>query len=507
MLGLFGKKSDHPMAELKSAQTLLEGLSKSDPLKSLQEVTTWIESVREQEEFRLDHQLAVLRLLDETARPFERKLTRDYFSAGNLPIFQENRLWMVLNEFFRQLAQAYFHVLTRYRNGDKGGSAVKPVLALVAARAICAVAGRLKCAAAHYALVEPEMWEYLAEFYAHAEAQKYLDEQVTLYAGANASTSVRYEFAGVLVWYASCAQTLGRLQVHMAERLTAHLNKNLAVGAQHGPSCLFGFDLQHPAPPMRVSAETPPQPGLRFLGVNNMQTPIESLLKTLKKGVVPEEINLDAVYSVEAISDVLRYLAKCWTSVPRKRRNARHNIKVNMHVAKGFSGILEHTDVSLNFSNDTGASWEVYDISTSGFRGVLPASRANGVMIGLLVGIKPEKLDHWGVGIVRRMSRDPDNNLQVGVEILTNQITGVGLREDNVDGERPALWLDRPSSDANEASLLIGPDTFSSSRSLHMRLGDRHYLLMPLELVEQGEDYDLARYRKIEEDLNADEAN
>lgn len=507
MLGLFGKKSDHPMAEIKSAQTLLEGLSKSDPLKSLQEVTTWIESVREHDEFRLDHQLAVLRLLDETARPFERKLARDYFAAGNLHTFQENRLWLALNEFYRQLAQAYFHVLVRYHNGDKGSSAVKPVLALVAARAICAVAGRLKCTAALYALVEPEIWACLAELYAHAEAQKYLDEQVSLYVGANAGTSVRYEFAGALVWYASCAQTLGRLQVHLAERLTAHLNKNLVVDTQYGPGCLYVFDLQHPAPPMRVSAETPPQPGLRFLGVNDMQTPIESLLKTLKKDVVPEEINLGAAYSAEAISDALQHLAKCWTSAPRKRRNARHNIKVNMNVANGFSGILEHTDIGLNFSNDASASWEVYDISASGFRGVLPASRANGITVGLLVGIKPEKLDRWGVGIVRRMSRDANDNLQVGVEILANQVAGVGLREGGVDGERPALWLDSPGNDAGEASLLIGSDTFSSSRSLHMRMGDRNYLLMPLELVEKGEDYDLARYRKIEEDLNADEAN
>ena len=84
MLGFFGKKSDHPMADLKSAQALLEDLPKSDALKALQELTAWVESVREQAEFRMDHQLAVLRLLDETARPFERKLMREYFAANTV---------------------------------------------------------------------------------------------------------------------------------------------------------------------------------------------------------------------------------------------------------------------------------------------------------------------------------------------------------------------------------------------------------------------------------------
>ena len=96
MLGLLGKKSDHPMADIKSAQALLEDLPKSDALKALQELTTWVEPVREQAEFRLDHQLVVLRLIDETTRPFERKLMREYFASNTLPAFQENRLWMAL---------------------------------------------------------------------------------------------------------------------------------------------------------------------------------------------------------------------------------------------------------------------------------------------------------------------------------------------------------------------------------------------------------------------------
>ncbi len=506
MLGLFGKKSEHPMADIKSAQALLEDLPKSDALKALQELTAWVESVREQAEFRLDHQLAVLRLIDETARPFERKLMREYFVANILSTFQENRLWMALNEFFGQVAQAYFNVLSRYRNGDKGSSSIKPVLPLVAARGICAVAGRLKCAAARYALVDSEMWGYLAEFYSHAETQQYLDEQVSLYAGLSANTTVRCEFAGVLVWYASCAGTLSRPHVHMAERLTAHLCKNFTVGAQHGSGSLFGFDLLQHAPPMRVMVENTLQPSLRFLGVNNIQPHIEALLNTLEKNIVPETINLGGTYEAGAVRKVVLHLAERWASPPPARRNTRHNIKVNLNVANGFSRVMEQTDIGLNFGDNTSMTWEVEDISTGGFRCVLPASRVDGIVIGLLVGIKPERIDHWGVGIVRRLKRDRQNNLHVGVEILTNQMTGVGLRERNADEEQPALWLNSPGDDSGEARLLMSPDTFSSSRSLHVRLAGKNYLLMPLELVEKGEDYDLARYRRIEEDTSSDAA-
>lgn len=506
MLGLFGKKSDHPMASIKSAQALLDEIPKGDALKALQEFTSWVESVRAQEDFRLDHQLAVLRLIDETARPFERKLVREYFASSTLTAFQENRLWMALNDFFGQVAHAYFHVQERYRNGDKGSSSIKSSMPLVAARGICAATGKLKCAAARYAPVDPSIWGCMAEFYTHAESENYLGERVSLYSGLGANTSVSCELAAALMWYASCANTLSRLHLHLSERLASHLSSNFTVGTQCDSGSIIGFDLLHLASPVRVNVENTPQTGLLFIGVSNIQPRIEALLKILEKNVVPEEINLGGVYEACAVRDAVRHLAECWALPTPKRRNTRHNIKVNLNVAKGFSKIMEQTDVGLNFGADASVTCDVEDISTGGFRCVLPGSRMDAMAIGSLLGIKPERIDHWGVGIVRRLSRDKQNNLHVGVEVLTNQITGVGLREHSTDEEQPAMLLNNPGDDSGEARLLMGRDIFSSSRSLHVRLGDKSYLLMPLELVESGEDYDLARYRKIEEDTRSDEA-
>jgi hypothetical protein len=504
MLGMFGRKSDHPMTELKSAQALLADLPKNDALKSLQELTAWIESVREQADFRPDHQFAVLRLLDEAARPFERKLVREYFANTSQSVFQENRLWMALNEFYVQVSQAYLHVLMRYRNGDKGAAAIKATLPLIAASGINATAGRLKSAAARHALVDQAVWTSLAEFYRHAEAQQYLDERVALYSGSGTKTSVRAEFATVLIWYASSFGTLNRFHVHLAERLTAHLSKNFTVSAQREPDSSLVFDLTHPMSPMRLGAETTPQPGLRFLGAGKFQPQVDALLKTLDKNIVPEEINLGVGNEAEAVRAVVLHLAECLKLPPPTRRNTRHSIKDRLSVANGFSGVLKQAGHSVGGNGSL--TWQLEDISTSGLRCVVPASGMDGVVIGLLVGIKPEKLDRWGVGIVRRISRDPQNNLHVGIEMLANQVAGVGLRERDADEERPALWLDSPGGDSGEVDLLMSPATFSSRRSLHTRLNEKNYLLMPLELVETGVDYDLARYRKIEEDSGSDEA-
>jgi hypothetical protein len=502
---LFGKKSDHPLADIKSAQMVLGDVPKADALKALQELTGWAESLREHaDEFKLDHAATVLRMLDEAAQPHVRKLMRDYFSGQPLNKFQENRIWSVLNDYFAVSEPAYVSLLERCRKEDRNAAALKPQMALLAARAIVAASHRLQLAAVRYALVEQALWAHLAEVYAYAETQNLLDETLALYSGAAAGTSVRREFAAVMVWYSVVAGSLSPVHIRIAERLIAHLNKFLTVDAQAADG-RWAINLLQPTPPMRVHAETTIHPSLRFFGVGEMEAALGDLIKSLEKGILPQGINMGgAEYSAELVRDVAtQLLARCLLPLP-KRRNPRRRLKVNLHVANGFSKLLENTDTGLNFSGDGKEVWEVEDISASGFRSVVSPNVLDSVKIGSLIGSKPENVPGWGVGIVRRLSRDEQNNLHVGVEVLSNQVSGValGARDRGGAGEDSlALYLNRPNDNSGEAWLLMSPGAFLNNRSFNMRVAEKNYLLLPLGMVESGEDYDLARYRKMEQDV------
>jgi hypothetical protein len=89
------------------------------------------------------------------------------------------------------------------------------------------------------------------------------------------------------------------------------------------------------------------------------------------------------------------------------------------------------------------------------------------------------------------------------VEVLSTQIVGISLTDRAAsDAAQVGLYLNRPNDTSGEAWLLMRPDTFSQNRSLKMELGGKGYLLLPLALVESGDDYDLARYRRMEEDAS-----
>lgn len=507
VLGLFGKKTDHPLADLKSAQALLEDIPKHDAIKALQELSDWIEAISEQaDNFKLDHLWTVLRLYDQAAQGHVRKLLHDYFTLQTLSKFQENRLWTLLDEYYTRSDHAHFDVLQRFRDNAKGASAIKSDLPLLCTRGIGAIGGLLKMAAARYAMVDPALWRRLAAYYQLAETQGFANESVTVYPGCNLSTSEA--FAVLLLWYGCSAGNLNPVQEHIAERLFAALGKGVKVFNAYNGTALFVFDMAQPTPPMRATAEGTIHPALRYIVADDMRQTLDNMIKTLDKGILPDGLNLyGAKFEAELVKDIATKLLQSLTLPPPTRRTPRRKIRVNLRVANGFLKMLEHSDVGLNFGVEESETWEVEDISASGFRSVVQSSRVDGIKIGSLVGSKPESVSHWGAGVVRRLSRDHDGTLHIGVEVLSPRVVGVPLQDRAVkgpEGGQLGLYLNRPTDTSGEAWLLMKQDTYTPQRSLNMELDDKAYLLLPLALVERGDDYDLARYRMMEQDASSE---
>ena len=508
--GIFGKKSDHPMADLKSAQALLDDLPKNDAHKMIMELTEWIESVADNADFKLDHQFAIVRLLDETAQPYARKLTHDYFTPQALNKFQENRLWLALDNWSRHTARAYLKVFDRYCGGDKGASAIRTQASLLAARAVYAVTVQLKYICAHYGPIDNTIWSNLAKIYQYAE-QQYLNVPLALYSGMAGSTTVKSELGRLFGWYGCGVSTLKPLYMHLTERIVGQYCTSIDIGVQQDANSLFSFDLDRPAAPVCVRAGIPAHSSMRFVSMAAMQPKLAALIKTLGKGTVPEDLNLGGIYDAELIREAAQYLMN-YLAAPPLRRSTRRGIKVNLNVVNGFTKVVERTDAGLNFSEEQPAHWDVKDISSSGFCTLLSAQGADGISIGSLLGVQPDGVQHWGVAVIRRLMRSDANQLYVGAEILANQIAGVALSQSGGGGGgfedgQPALWLRAKQGDSSgEAQLLMKAETFSPYRSLQTRLDGKNYLLIPIGLQEKGSDYDLARFRLIEQENSSDES-
>ncbi len=500
---LFGTKCDHPMADVKSAQALMADFPQHDMLKLAMELTGWIESVSDCEDFKLADQFAVLSLLDEKAQPCARKLQAEYFTLPDLNVFQGNRLCLVLANLSGQIAGAYLKVFDNYCHADKDDAAIKASLPLLAARAVRAIRGRLKYASTHYEPHDENVWRDVARLYRHAEQQRYLEVELALYPGATPS-SVKFETGLLMAWYACGINSQFPRSMHLTERIICHYGKTVEITSRLTPQALFGFDLARPVDPVRVNLDATVHPQMRFVSMAGMQTSLEGLIAALKRDRIPPELNLLGVFSsvwvLEAAQHLLTYLYS-----PPLRASKRLALGGVLNVVEGYENLVGHChDVGQGGKAYPAVEWSLKDVSTDGFCAVLTNKNTDSVRIGGLLGIQPAGLPRLGVAIVRRLLQDTGGRLNVGAQVLVNQVSAVILRQSVGGGSGngiAALWLhEKAGGEKDVVRLLMPAGEFSMHRGLVTHFDGKDYLLIPVKLQEKTLDYDLASYRRIEQD-------
>ena len=510
--GIFNKKPDHPLADLRSAQKLLDELPKNDVHKVLLDIAEMIESAAGNESFKLDHQFAVVRLLDETAQPYVRKLTAEYFAPHELNQFQEARLWLVLGNLSRLTAIAYCTVFDRYVSTDKGSNTIKPLAPLLMARALNALTSQLKYICAHYELAEYAIWENLARIVNYAEQQQCMDAQVNLYSGIVGNTSVKCEAGRLLGWYGSGVNSLSQVHLHLTERILAQFCLDVSLHAAQSESNLFSFDVKDPDAPKRVKVNVSSSSSTRYVSMAAMRPKLERLMTTLEKNIVPADLHLGGSYGAELVKEAVRHLVN-YIMAPPVRGSVRRKIKINFNVESSFSGVQERVKQGTSFSNERPV-WTIEDISTNGFLTVLPYKSGDDVRIGSVIGMQMEGVPHWGVAVVRRLLRNEMYQLNVGTEILATQVASVSLSQSGGGGGgvfedgQLALWLYAKPGEppSGEVKLLMGAGTYSINRSLQTRLNGKSYLLIPSGLQEKYIDCDMGRFRLVEQDHGSEES-
>lgn len=507
---IFGSKSDHPLADIKSIPALLEDLPKTDAHKSLTELTDLVESLMAAADFKIDHKFAVLRLLDDTAQPHLRKLSREYFTPIEINKFQETRLWAVLNNWARETSAAWFTLFTGCCNGEKGSGAIKAQVSLLSARAVNAIMWQIKMASAHYERVYNQYWANLLQIYSHAEQQQYLDAPVSLYPGLPGNTSVKSELGHVIVWYDSGLTVLSPLFMHLAERVVEHVRATIDIHRELAQHSRISFDLNHPGEPARINIGATTHPAMRFIAMPSMQAKLEEMMKVLNKNVVPEDLNLGGSYSAQVVAEAAQNLLN-YLAAPPVRRSARRSADVTLSVVNGFDKVLERTSALKGFDEKHLMRWVTDEISVGGFGTTLPARGSESIGVGSLLGIQPENVPHWGVAVVRRLLRK-NEKMSVGAQILANRVAPVvlnysGVASEIVEAGQPALWLySKQNEAAGEVQLLMKADAFTPGRSLKILLDGKEYLLLPLGLQERGLDYDLAKFRFVVQEASAEVA-
>lgn len=504
---LLSQKSDHPLADPRAVRQIVADLPGDNAFKALDEVVGWLESLRATEECGLPAIYEAAVLLEDAAQPHLRRLAREYLHTPRLARANEKRLWSINYGFWTLLSDVYERCLSGAEARDAVGEAMRSRLPVLASRLLGALRTVLKWEQFHYGPTPPAIWLRMGRALEMADAAGVSSKRVALGAGGGL-TSPEQEYTRAMAFLAASMDSLLPAEIELGERLVAHFLPGFVFGPVAQEDSVYWVDLKLAQPPMRL-ARMPAAAvaSQRFFKPDAAHAQMLALLGSLERGDdLPPEINLGAPYQTRFILPVLRHLAAYLAPIPPQRLHARHFVKHRMSVLNGLINAF------VVFSGDFGGrpaglqmeSWVVENVSRGGFGVLLSNIPGEWLRVGALLALQPEGGDNWLLGIIRRYRRESENESRVGIEALSRNVASVELKPRTSSSFAaastvPGLLLE-DGSEGEEIRVVLPPAAFDLRESLEYLRDGKRYLLAPVALQEQTEDYDLACYRRGEID-------
>jgi len=379
---------------------------------------------------------------------------------------------------------------------------MKAILPFASARAVQAAAARLKWHYLRYEQAETDAWEGIVKSYQFAEDHKLGRENVAAQAAAHA-TSVEREFVKALMLAASSPDCLLPREIELAERIIGYVGGDFVLSKAHQPRVTYyHMDLARGAPPRRLTDTPPTSPKARFFAAGAAEARLDELIRVAERGGVPSALNLGDDWESATVLRLLRHLKTCWAATPPVRKHDRHAVKHRVSVIHDFAGVLASVRQGAIDALDPAAgagteSWMTENISAGGMGLVPGKDHGDWLRVGRLLGVRVEGgSGSCAAGIIRRCSR-LQQQVSVGIRTLAKETFAVTL--DGLASPEALLLLNDGGHAMDEALVCLAEGAYNPRVSAKLQFNGKAYLLMPQELCETGEDFELARYRVMQQ--------
>ncbi len=535
---MFEGKPDHPMYNVDEARKLLIKLPRKDAYKALEELTSWLSSVKDTPGFRPEEHLKVIMFLDETGQKFYDELLHLYLGEPHLQDFKGIHLWQDLHSFAKVLSEAYEVILDEYKQTEHKPAFLTSNLPVICVRLMRAIAEQIKIEMMHYVDIEQAVWKRLYDCYYFALQHEFAESLVFAYPRQALHISPERELLRALILNVSSPATLAQDQIEVCFRIITRMVSSFDFCDTYDSDCLYYIDLSKPGSPGRVESGAPSTSGVRYFGAAKAVPKIIDLIHQHELEQAAQELRFGSEFTPSGKLTVLKHLQMYWGKEHPQRHQARRAIHSTVEIVHGFSTIsklVAHMDIdnAQNISDQEAAmlkersninlaaieenvdasteKWPISDVSIEGLGGELPKDAGSWVKIGDLCGIKAEKSSVWWVGAIRRFHIDANEILHFGIEMLAKKPLSVWLRTLGKGSEKVSVWASSSGSfgydyisvillpDSNNsfanATMLMESGGFVQDAIFEVMLGDKSRNIKLTDLLAEGEDYEQVGFK------------
>ena len=541
----FGKPPKDPLADAKTAERWLASFPASDPLAVHSALLVELGALTERDARRAPARLEAVFCLDVHAEALRKSLTAQYLEHGNRSTRVESQLWQALFDLtqgFLLCYQAFERDISQYPQNNKW----QALLPQLIARQIIHQGLDAKIRLYRYEQWIPARWVDLHSHFQRACTAQIERQPVAVLAGG-VLTTIEQEYLRVLLLQLMNAGNLSPRHVEWVCDQLSEWCAPLRLNIEGSTVTSFYVDLGSRTGLKRRGPQ-PLEGRVVFLDTRPLHAVLMQNVVMLEQKVRNDPLSDRAPRRAEQ----LNLLSKLASQVdpefrPVARRGERTSASGSVDAIVGFSkisGFLRDDEIGgfvdsgarAGSFGDTleiatfgrmrnenaralevvrrrlatyaapGGSWEIRDVSQTGYRLVAPMTIISSMTLGTLTAIRAQGDALWSLGIVRRMKRLTTERAEIGLQIIANNLVGVELAEQrrgdtdySVDGEVPTvssrrfhglfLSLKKRESESAIQTLIVPAGEYQPGKRLRMSVAKSSNSIAFGRLLEQQPDW------------------
>jgi hypothetical protein len=169
----------------------------------------------------------------------------------------------------------------------------------------------------------------------------------------------------------------------------------------------------------------------------------------------------------------------------------------------------EHDSLAMSLSQFSDPMWQVRDRSVAGLRIAASGGIGQSLMLGALVAVRQSDVSDWVLGVVRRLNKLSNDDVEAGVSIIAERMVAVelharreakddmgfvvnGIDVSTIGARFDGIYLpppSRPDKPLTVKTLIVPTPEYSEGRQVLLTTGRSVYTMVLRHLVEQRADW------------------
>lgn len=522
---LLRRPAEEGVNDLKSATIWVQELPEGDIHQAQAEIIKTVAALNTNQKIQTRERIRTILYLDDKAQRLQHSLCQNYLQDS---AFGRHYLPTILS-FWSEMASAYKTCLRNYAQKPVRG--VANDLPRVTARGIHYYAMLAKWAHIRYLPVDGRVWRNLHRFYLFAETEGFADTPIKLYSDSTQQTTCTQQYLHPMMLQLAAPESMQPPQIEMVDLWLDHWSEQLLLEKQIRPHRqLFAVNIDEPKPAKKLRRNMV-DVKYRYWSTDALIERIEQSIERVKDGELPARLGLGENFRVPAGLDLLESVATRWSreGASITRKHERTSKQKTVHVIQGLADTIEQLSHPERLrskrkrissaSGNTGfeiigptvpvspdstpehlfeknmLEWQIENESQYGIGAKFYADFNIKLNIGELVGLRLEEQTRFAIGIVRRIQKNLDGQVYVGVETINQTPIMVRLEEtDNDQINFDAIYLPEADQGVIPRCLLMDPQHYQPERNLLLKAQGKTFSIRLKNAIESNDDFVRVRF-------------